>query len=54
MRVKQSINSGNDNVKVTLTSPIPVFIVYTTEVHFHDDIYGHDEKLAAALAKGYP
>jgi hypothetical protein len=24
------------------------------EVHFSDDIYGHDAKLATALAKGYP
>ena len=24
------------------------------EVHFSDDIYGHDANLAAALAKGYP
>jgi len=40
---------------------VPVFIIYGTavayandEVHFYDDIYGHDAKLAAALAKGYP
>jgi murein L,D-transpeptidase YcbB/YkuD len=40
---------------------VPVFIVYGTalayangEVHFSDDIYGHDAALAAALAKGYP
>ena len=38
-----------------------VFILYGTaiayennEVHFYDDIYGHDAKLAEALAKGYP
>jgi len=24
------------------------------EVHFSEDIYGHDAELAAALAKGYP
>ena len=46
---------------MTLAQKVPVFIVYGTalayengEVHFSDDIYGHDAKLAAALAKGYP
>ena len=60
-RVQQAMQSGNDNVTVTLTQRIPVFIVYATalayendEVHFYADIYGHDVKLAAALAKGYP
>lgn len=60
-RVRQSMESGTDNVTVTLARRIPVFIVYATalaydngEVHFYDDIYGHDAKLAAALAKGYP
>jgi len=24
------------------------------DVHFYNDIYGHDAKLAQALAKGYP
>ena len=53
--------SGKDNVTVNLVKRVPVFIVYGTalayengEVHFSDDIYGHDAKLAAALAKGYP
>jgi len=60
-RVKESMTSGKDNVTVKLTRPIPVFIVYATalayendEVHFYDDIYGHDADLAKALAKGYP
>ena len=55
------MQSGKDNVTVTLGKPVPVFIVYGTalayangEVHFSDDIYGFDGKLAAALAKGYP
>ena len=41
--------------------PVPVFIVYGTaiayesgDVHFYDDIYGHDATLAKALAKGRP
>ena len=60
-RVQQAMLSGKDDVTVNLEKPVPVFIVYGTalayengEVHFTDDIYGHDAKLAAALAKGYP
>jgi murein L,D-transpeptidase YcbB/YkuD len=59
-RVRQEMQNGKDNVAVTLARTVPVFIVYGTaiayenEVHFYDDIYGHDAKLAAALAKGYP
>ena len=60
-RVQQGMQNGNDNVTVNLVKPVPVFIVYGTalayengEVHFTDDIYGHDAKLAAALARGYP
>jgi murein L,D-transpeptidase YcbB/YkuD len=55
------MESGKDNVTVTLAKRVPVFILYGTavayennEVHFYDDIYGHDAKLAQALAKGYP
>ena len=60
-RVKQSMEQGKDNVTVTLNRRVPVFIVYATalayengEVHFYNDIYGHDARLAQALAKGYP
>jgi murein L,D-transpeptidase YcbB/YkuD len=60
-RVKQGMQSGKDDVTVNLVKRVPVFIVYGTalayengDVHFSDDIYGHDTKLAAALAKGYP
>jgi len=60
-KVQQGMQSGKDNVTVTLAKPVPVFIVYGTaltyengEIHFTDDIYGHDAKLAVALAKGYP
>jgi murein L,D-transpeptidase YcbB/YkuD len=56
-RVQEAMDSGRDNVTVRLTRPVPVFIVYGTaigypddEVHFYDDIYGHDARLAAALA----
>jgi murein L,D-transpeptidase YcbB/YkuD len=54
------MQSGKDNVTVNLSKRVPVIIVYGTalayengEVHFSDDIYGHDARLAAALAKGY-
>jgi len=60
-RVQQGMQNGKDDVTVNLAKRVPVFIVYGTalayengEVHFSDDIYGHDRKLAAALAKGYP
>jgi murein L,D-transpeptidase YcbB/YkuD len=59
-RVQQGMQSGKDDVTVNLSKRVPVFIVYGTalayengEVHFSDDIYGHDARLAAALAKGY-
>jgi murein L,D-transpeptidase YcbB/YkuD len=58
-KVQEGMQSGKDNVTVSLAKPVPVFIVYGTaltyengEVHFTDDIYGHDAKLAAGLAKG--
>ena len=58
-RVQQAMDSGSDNVTVRLARPIPVFIVYGTaiayedgEVHFYDDLYGHDRRLAELLAKG--
>ena len=60
-RVRQAMETGPDDVTVKLDRPQPVFIVYATalayengEVHFYDDIYGHDASLALALAKGYP
>jgi murein L,D-transpeptidase YcbB/YkuD len=60
-KVQQAMQSGKDNVTVTLAKRVPVFIVYGTalayangEVHFSDDIYGFDARLETALAKGYP
>ncbi len=60
-RVQEAMQKGSDNVTVRLAQPLPVFIVYGTaladqnnEVHFYEDIYGHDARLAAALVKGYP
>jgi len=60
-RIRTAMQSGPDDVTVRLARPIPVFIVYATalayengEVHFYDDIYGHDATLARALEAGYP
>jgi murein L,D-transpeptidase YcbB/YkuD len=52
---------GEDNNRVNLPNPVPVFVTYTTaaafedgEVRFYEDIYGLDTKLEQLLAKGYP
>jgi murein L,D-transpeptidase YcbB/YkuD len=59
-RIRGAMN-GEKSVQVNLSSPIPVLILYGTArvdedglVDFYDDVYGHDAKLALALAKGYP
>ena len=48
-------------LRVTLTRAVPVHLMYATavvekdgRVVFHDDIYGRDAVLAAALSRGYP
>ncbi len=55
-RVADTLAAGRE-VHVPLTDPLPVYIVYFTawvdgegRVHFRDDVYGQDEKLAAALS----
>jgi L,D-transpeptidase YcbB len=59
--VQQAMDSGKDNRQVNLAVKIPVLILYVTAVaeedgtvHFFDDIYGHDKRLNALLAKGRP
>ena len=59
-RILAAMN-GEKSLQVNLSSPIPVLILYVTarvdesgRVDFYDDIYGHDARLAQALAKGYP
>jgi L,D-transpeptidase YcbB len=59
--VQNAMDSGRDNRQVNLTMKIPVLILYVTAVaeedgtvHFFDDIYGHDKRLNALLAKGSP
>ena len=59
--VQKAMDSGKDNRQVNLATKIPVLILYVTAVaeedgtvHFFDDIYGHDQRLNALLAKGPP
>jgi len=55
-KIKAAIDGKRDDVYVNLAKPIDVKIVYHTvsaqpngDVHFFDDIYGHDAKLIAQL-----
>jgi L,D-transpeptidase YcbB len=59
--VQKAMDSGRDNRQVNLAVKVPVLILYVTAVaeedgtvHFFDDIYGHDKRLDAVLAKGRP
>jgi murein L,D-transpeptidase YcbB/YkuD len=58
-RVQEAMHSGQNNVTVRLSKPLPVLIVYATvsaeedgNIHFYDDIYGYDAGRLQALAKG--
>lgn len=58
--VRAAMN-GTATQQVNLAHPIPVLILYATvivtedgQVHFYDDIYGHDAALEKVIAKGYP
>ncbi len=53
-RIKNAMNTGQEEY-VNLPEKVPVYIVYFTTwvddqgiIHFRDDIYGHDKKLAEA------
>src|SRR5271156_1512195 len=59
--VQKAMDSGKDNRQVNLATKVPVLLLYVTAVaeedgtvHFFDDIYGHDQRLNAVLAKGPP
>jgi murein L,D-transpeptidase YcbB/YkuD len=59
-KVKEAMQ-GEDNNRVNLAQPVPVFVTYATaaafadgEVRFYSDIYGLDSKLSELLGKGYP
>jgi len=52
---------GPQSRRVDLARPLSVLVLYTTAlvhpdgvVAFYDDVYGHDARLQAVLAKGYP
>lgn len=58
-RIRAAIKGDRDDLYVKLAQPIPVVIQYTTavvrpngDVHFFEDIYGHDTRLLAALETG--
>jgi L,D-transpeptidase YcbB len=58
---QKAMDSGKDNRQVNLAVKIPVLLLYVTAVaeedgtvHFFDDIYGHDKRLNALLAKERP
>jgi len=60
-RVQQAMQNGQDDLRVNLTKPLPVLIVYMTaavreqgDIYFYRDIYGYDAELQDDLAKGYP
>ncbi len=58
-RIERAMRSEPNDRHVPLTTPLPVYLFYTTVVvepdgaiHFFDDIYGHDATLLRELAKG--
>ena len=58
-KIEEAMRAGSPT-NATLAAPVPVVLFYTTVVatdgppRFYEDIYGHDEHLAAALSVGYP
>jgi L,D-transpeptidase YcbB len=60
-RVRAAMESRKDDVQINLSKPVPVLILYGTavvdeenQVHFFNDIYGHDAALEKVLSQGYP
>jgi murein L,D-transpeptidase YcbB/YkuD len=58
-KIRATIKGDRDDIYVKLAQPVPVVILYTTavarpngEVHFFEDIYGHDARLMTALETG--
>ncbi len=59
-RIIEAMKQGPERNRVDLASPVPVYLLYATAVadpegriFFYDDIYGHDARLARALANRY-
>ena len=55
-RIHEALNGEAEDLVVSLSTPIPVYLVYVTavapgdgSVHYFDDLYGHDALLQAAL-----
>jgi murein L,D-transpeptidase YcbB/YkuD len=60
-KIDAAMKTGKDNLQINLAKPVPVLIIYGTavvdpdgDVKFFEDIYGYDDELEKALAKGYP
>ncbi len=60
-RIERAMRAGPEDRHVTLHTPVPVYLFYTTaaideqgRVGFFDDIYGHDATLARALREARP
>jgi len=60
-RIRQAMDGTEDDLRVDLAQPVPVFVQYVTaavsengDAHFYADIYHLDEKLDGLLKKGYP
>lgn len=56
-KITRAMNAGKEQ-SVALPAPVPVSITYFTawvdkagQLHFREDIYGHDKKAAASVAK---
>lgn len=59
-KIEEAMQADKPKI-VTLKTPIPVYIFYSTvladadgKVMFYDDLYGHDKILGELLAKGFP
>jgi L,D-transpeptidase YcbB len=59
--IETAMKSNRNNRRVSLERPVGVYLLYSTVVvdedgttHFFEDIYGHDARLDALLAKGPP
>jgi murein L,D-transpeptidase YcbB/YkuD len=60
-KIRASMHAEGEPTVVVMKRPVPIMIIYTTatvdengELHFFEDIYGHDTTLENALAAGYP
>jgi murein L,D-transpeptidase YcbB/YkuD len=59
-RIREAME-GEDDLRVNLSRPVPVCIIYSTaitrengDVYFYSDVYGLDQELDRLLRQGYP